>query len=320
MALLPLSATERGSKTSPHDTFEVPDMSDAVARLLAHPGVRAGAPDPAAVRAVAERFGPLPPGLVALWLVAGRVEVGPLNATLLGPADVLELADGWDGPASAGLVLVLDTHESNYLMVAVRGPLAPRVVWAPHDDAPRVLYRDFGGILAALAEALGGGTAADVVFRDAPGDYGPDAPRTAEDRAAGRALLDGPHDENEWNFAVQLLGAADLPEWERLLNTDHFVRRDAVDRLGRMTEPACRALLARSQRELAAFGADVAAALRAAGVDVGERQGDTLRVGGQGYMLDGFFPAGTSRTPCHGWCCGCRTNSPAGTRTTGRGT
>jgi hypothetical protein len=99
---------------------------------------------------------------------------------------------------------------------------------------------------------------------------------------------DGKHEE--WNYAAQLLDAANLTEWARLLETDHFVRRDVVARMRQMQAPAIRELLLRDQLAFNDFARAAAEAARGAGLDVGERmEGECLRVGRKWMDLEGFF-------------------------------
>lgn len=269
-------------------------MSDALDVLLARRGVAPGPrPDPAAVAALAGRFGvTFPDLLLRLWATDG-VALDALGAHVPGPTELLaafENGNTWgDWLVGRGVVPVLDDHQSNYLVAAVRGPLAPRVVLLPHDDSSRVLYRTVDGFAAALLRALDAGESADVFFHAAEGDYAPDAPRPPEDQDAARALLATAGADGEWNSAIQLLDTTNLAEWERVLETDHFVRRDAVARMRRMSSPEIRALLSRDRRAFATFAREVVKAARAAGLPVGEQRDDALNVGGRWMNLDGFF-------------------------------
>jgi len=171
----------------------------------------------------------------------------------------------------------------------VREPLAFRVAHVPHDDGSRLVYRELEGCARALLEALAAGESADMFFHDTDGDYAADAPRTPTDQQAARSLLatDGEHEE--WNYATQLLDESNLEGWSRLLETDHFVRRDVVARMRKLHSPVIRELLARDQRAFDEFARRVADAARNDGLKVGEQRNGVLRVNGSWMNLDGFF-------------------------------
>ncbi len=73
------------------------------------------------------------------------------------------MIDGaWGGQLlTRGFVPVLDDHQSNYLAVIVHAPLAYRVVYLPHDDGSRLLYRDLHGFAKALLEKKVSGCAGE---------------------------------------------------------------------------------------------------------------------------------------------------------------
>ncbi|MBN9521298.1 hypothetical protein J0H58_22720 [bacterium] len=241
------------------------------------------------------RFGvALPDPLLRLWAAADGVTLDALNAHVPGPTELLaafEKGNSWgDYLVEHGIVPVLDDHQSNYLVVVVRDPLAPRVVLLPHDDNTFwVRYRTLDGFAAALLQAFDAGESADRFFFETVGDYAPDAPRPSVDHEAARALLATAGANGEWNYAIQLLDATNLAEWERVLETDHFVRRDAVARMRGMSSPEVQALLSRDRRAFAAFAREVVKAARAAGLPVGEHADDVLNVGGKWMNLDTFF-------------------------------
>jgi hypothetical protein len=157
-------------------------MGDVIDELLARDDI--GTNGPAArseIDAVSRYFdAPLPELLVKLWRASDGVTLEQLDAHLLGPSEVRQLlADGaWNEElVERGFLPVLDDHQSNYLVVIVRDPLAFRVAHVPHDDGSRLLYRDFESCIADLLRAMDGEDSADLYLHDAQGDYTPDAPR-----------------------------------------------------------------------------------------------------------------------------------------------
>jgi hypothetical protein len=86
-----------------------------------------------------------------------------------------------------------------------------------------------------------------------------------------------------------LLDASNLPEWAKLLETDHFVRRDVRARMQKMSSPAIRELLRKDEAAFEAFATLAADVARRAGLEVGRRQDDALQVGGKWMSLEGFF-------------------------------
>jgi hypothetical protein len=269
-------------------------VADALDQLLARGDVATGEPAPRAyVDDLAGRFGAvLPASLIELWCATDGVALDSLNAHILGPAEVILMVDEqvWPpGLVDQGFLPVLDDHQSNYLAVLVREPLAFRVAHLPHDDGSRLLYRDVDSFLRALLKALEQDESADLFFHDTNGDYPPDAPRTRADQSAARAMMATGGTRDEWNYAAQLLDASNLAEWATLLETDHFVRRDVVARMEKMTDPAIRELLRRDRVAFEEFATRAAEAAREAGLEVGRRERDALQVGGTWMNLDGFF-------------------------------
>src|SRR6187455_240958 len=237
-------------------------MTGYVDQLLQHPDVVHG--DPASrstIDALAMKYGAkFPEPLLKIWS-AGDLTLETLDAHILGADEVLRLVEKEHWPralTARGFVPLLNDHQANYLAVLVREPLAFRVAHVPHDDGSRLVYRELEGCARALLEALAAGESADMFFHDTDGDYTADAPRTPTDQQAARSLLatDGEHEE--WNYATQLLDESNLEGWSRLLETDHFVRRDVVARMRKLHSPVIRELLARDQRAFDEFARRVA--------------------------------------------------------------
>src|SRR5688572_3335303 len=141
-------------------------MSDVIDELLSRDDVtRNGPASRADIDAAARQFdAPLPELLVELWRASDGVMIDSLDARILGPAEVVELlaTDGWGLElVERGLLPVLDDNQSNYLVVAMRDPLAFRVLHLPHDDGARLLYRDFESYLRALTGAADAAVADD---------------------------------------------------------------------------------------------------------------------------------------------------------------
>ena len=269
-------------------------MPDPVDQLLASHGVAVVEPAPPTyIDDLARRFGAaMPASLVELWGATDGVNLDSLDAHILGPTEVILMIDERVWPpelVDQGFLPVLDDHQSNYLAVLVRGSLAFRVAYLPHDDGGRLIYRDIASFLRALIEALSGDELACFVFHDTQGDYPPDAPRDQADQSAARALMATDGTRGEWNYAVQLLDASNLAEWSALLETDHFVRRDVVARMEKMTDPAILALLRRDRVTFEEFATKTAEAAREAGFEVGPRERGALQVGGKWMNLEGFF-------------------------------
>ncbi len=269
-------------------------MANAVDQLLARDDVATSEPAPRAyIDDLAGRFGAVQPAsLIELWGATDGVNLDSLDAHILGPTEVILTIDeqAWPpGLVDQGFLPVLDDHQSNYLAVLVRGPLAFRVAYLPHDDGSRLLYRDVASLLQALIVALNGDELACLFFHDTQGDYPPDAPRSQADQRAARALMATDGTRDEWNYAAQLLDASNLAEWGTLLETDHFVRRDVVARMEKMTDPAIRELLRQDRVAFEEFATRTAEAAREAGLEVGRRERDALQVGGKWMNLEGFF-------------------------------
>ncbi|HTU18253.1 MAG TPA: hypothetical protein VMG10_09370 [Gemmataceae bacterium] len=269
-------------------------MADFVDNLLSRAEVNRGRrASQSSLDAISERIGtPIPRPLSRLWCTGKAIAFETLDAHVPSPAEILQWIDdgSWgDELIERGFVPILDDHQSNYLAVTVRAPLAFRIVHLPHDDESRLLYRDLDSFAKAMLMALDAGESADSFFRETQGDYSPDAPRSPDDQDAARALLatDGTH--GEWNYAIQMLDATNLAEWAKLLETDHFVRRDAVARMRQIQAPALQELLKRDQLAFEEFARAATDAARRAGLKVGQRKSENLQIGGTWMNLDVFF-------------------------------
>jgi hypothetical protein len=271
-------------------------LVDVVDAPLGHADVESHEPAEAAdVRAVGRQFdGELPAALMELWRRSDGLEMGTVGASVLGPAEVVRTLAEYDDAfdlAGRGLLPVVDGMDGDLIAAFVEGPLAPRVVFVPHDDAgaARLIYRDVAGLFRSLVVLLEMGVEAGSFYHDAEGDYAADGARSPADRAAARVLLASDGEAGEWNLAAQLLDPADVDDFARLLETDHFVRRDAVARMRQMSSPAIEELLRRDGEAFDAFAAEVIAALGRAGLGVGRRKAESVEVGGRWWNLEMFF-------------------------------
>lgn len=269
-------------------------MGDVIDELLGRDDVTTSDPASRAdINAAARQLdAPLPESLVKLWRASDGITIDPLDAHVPGPTEVVQLLadDAWDQQlVERGLVPVLDDHQSNYLAVCVRDPLAFRVLHLPHDDGARVLYRDFESCIEALIRAADAGETADLFLFESEGDYPPDEPRPEEDQEAAKVLLAAKNERGEWNHAARLLDASNLEEWARLLETDHFVRRDVRARMRKMRSTAIRELLRKDEQAFEQFAVTFMDVVRGAGLPLGDPNGQCARVGKAWYELEAFF-------------------------------
>jgi hypothetical protein len=276
----------------------------AIERFLSLPNIELRKPASLDDIARLEAFfeAPIPAVLRKLWLTTDGCYLGPMDANFLGPSEVREeLRLEWWGYARSGGFIPFLNHESDYLAVFVREPLAYRVVYLPHDDGRSLVYRSLESCLQQLeAEIKKLARYAeldedeidcddDYFHLGDQGDYGDEAVRTPEDRQTAKRLLKGPNLKNQWNFAAQLLSDEDVAEWATLLETDHFVRRDARRRMAKMKSPAIQQLLAKDQQAFDEFATLIANAARNAGLEVGERKGIGLKIAGGWWNLESLF-------------------------------
>jgi len=243
--------------------------------------------EPDAIAEVAKLFkGALPQDLVEVWGVSNGLALDTIDADFLGCEQVLVFSR--EGPA--GLLPLFHDRQSNYLALAMEEPRAPRVLHLPHDDGPRLLFNGSDSCVDALLACLESGESLDIFLGETDGDYGPDVRRSERDQQAARALLLTDGNNNEWNFATQLLDETNLEEFARLLETDHFVRRDVRARMDAMKSPAIRELRARDRKAFAQFTNELSAAAQAAGLRVeSAKSEESLKVGSIFVSLEAFF-------------------------------
>jgi hypothetical protein len=263
--------------------------------LLAHHGVVAAKPaSPEAIAAVAQLFDcDLPRELLTLWRTANGVAIDAIDTRLLGceeVADLLREASAGSPFVDLGLMPLVSDNQSNYCALALREPLAHRVLFLPHDDGPNLFFANLDSCLRAVLGCVESGESFELLLHESAGDYAPEARRCELDQQAARVLMATNGANNEWNFAAQLLDETNLDEFARLLETDHFVRRDVLTRMNAMQSPEIRRLLGRDREAFAQFSADLTGAAKAAGLGVeNTRTEHVLRIGGIHIELEVFF-------------------------------
>lgn len=299
-------------------------MADFLDSILSFPEVDAASPaSDADIGKLAELFGTsLPEDIVNLWRRSAGIKMPAIYAEILSPQTIYDLMTNpsydhsWHKMlVQYGWLLLLDMNSSDYVVMAIREPLTPRLVWMPHDDGPGLLYRQLDGMLADLLRMLNNSNNqkdsttdefeedeeaicdADSFFNSSnAGDYALSSKvqRTKEDHVAARKFLSTPHQHYEWNFAAQLLDETTLAEWEKLLDTDHFIRRDVRTRLEAIKTPAIEALLKKSESDFDAFILELSQAAKQAGLKVGAVQkdkgnGPIMKIGKSSMILEAFF-------------------------------
>ncbi|MEM7011360.1 MAG: SMI1/KNR4 family protein [Verrucomicrobiota bacterium] len=257
-----------------------------------------GSADHDILKQLEARFGvELHEDLLDWWLSSDGGKLPGSHADMVGSVEVLEglessrIAKSWQKfQREQGAVPIFYDRESNYLMFCLKPPLAPHVLWVPHDDGPRLMFRNLESCVTALTEPVRSGGNLSSFLHETHGDYPPSGPRPVEDQEAARQLLETDGENNEWNYAIQLLDATNLPEWERVLNTNHFIRRDARDRMdAMMDDPGIREVRERDQAAFQDFANAVRSHLSGQGMEVGELREGTLNVVGKWFLLESFF-------------------------------
>jgi hypothetical protein len=223
--------------------------------------------------------------------MASRLDLESIRGELLMPVEVLTLDSSLKWTSGGDILLpFLYDNQSNYLAVAVGQHLEPRVFYIPHDDDPRILFRNLNSCYAFLIQTIQSGKKADAALYEAVGDYPPADPRrSSADQHAARYLMSTAGTNNEWYFAVQLLDANNLHEWATLLDTDHFVRRDVRKRMALLSTPGIEHLLREDQLRFDQFVAAVADAAHAKGLSIGKQRFEMMQIGGDWCNLEVFF-------------------------------
>jgi hypothetical protein len=268
-------------------------MPDSLDELISRADRIAGPPaDSAAISRIERRFGlPIPEPVLRIWRLGSSIQWHDLDAELVGAELLCEWIDRgiWhEGFIQGGYLPLLDDHESNFATVMVRPPLAPRLAFVPHDDGPRLVYTSIETFARSMLDSLDRRELArDTLCSEC--DYPRDGRRTIDDRTSGRRLLETRGDNNEWNYAIQLLDEDDIDAWERLLETDHFVRREAIQRVKSLLSRAIHELLKRDKAEFDRFASEVVAMARHEGMRVGPREDSALQINDRWKNLETFF-------------------------------
>lgn len=261
-----------------------------IEELMTHEGVRGAHPLPVSeILDISAQFDcSLPDSLLALWSKTDGLELNQLDARILGTKEAFELGKdtGW---LSEGLLPIIDDHRSNYCLIAFEDPLAARILHRPHDGDSRILYIDFENCLQAVLNCIHTDQDLDLMLSETDGDFGPNAYRSSADRLAAKALMRTDGKQNEWNLAAQLLSPEDIEEFRTLLETDHFIRRDVLARLRKMTSPALMELVRQDTAEFQSFTAQVVAAAKSNGLKVGDLRGHVLGINNAWINLEMFY-------------------------------
>jgi hypothetical protein len=246
-------------------------MLDAFSQILDHTNVEIQSPCNFADLILLRNSisGSVPDTLIDFWLHSNGAKFTTHNAELLSitqVCDLLSINVFGDFLQNSGLLPILDDHESNYVCVTTKNPLAPHVIYLLHDDSPKVLYHNPDSFFKDCINLL---SSDDVVlyYYDTYGDYAPDAIREENDLITAKKLIQS-GDDWKISIAVQLLDSNCLEEWNTVLNGNRFARQDALYRLNLMTTPAARDILNRDAREFDAFVKKVCDAATDAGVSL----------------------------------------------------
>lgn len=267
-------------------------MREALDRILKNPTVQTRPPCDLAdlARLTAQISAPVPDGLAKFWRSSNGAIFSAHDAKILATHEVSELLhiDGFGTwLLDSGFLPFLYDEESNYIALAFKTPLEPRLIYVLHDDSPKVLYRNTESFFEGCNNLLLSADFAGLYFHMSDGDFGPDAVRTNNDLAAGKQLMQSAED---WHIAmaVQLLDATCTEEWNSLLNGDRFARQDALRRLRTMTSINAKNILASDAKAFDAFVAEVCGVLDGLGMRFEQKQG-AVRINRHWMDLNAFF-------------------------------
>jgi len=237
----------------------------------------------------------VPEDLGALWRQAREVRFmrdGKKDGSLIGAEEALRLLrmPGFgEALVDFGGLPFLYDDESNYFLLAMRPPIAGRIIYFPHDDSAEFKYRNLHSWLAEFLGAYESYDWMSYYMRATVGDYAVSELRTDDDRQAARALM---VEGSRHLLAMQLIDVRDLDLWHELLESERFTRGEARRRACKLAETAqseLADLVARDQAEFKTFTMDCAVAARAAGLVVGDLNDSCLSIAGMWLDLDAFF-------------------------------
>jgi SMI1 / KNR4 family (SUKH-1) len=264
-------------------------MNKVVQEFLSHSEL--GFTEPASntdIDEVEKCFGiTVPNSLRQLWQASGKTVVDYFFV-MMHPQEILDEKR----LAEFGHLPIVSDNNSNYLLLQTHSPLAPRIIHFEHDGDTKIIYKSFDSFLKNLTKML---DAEDFSFDEfdlhqfvevLENDYPTVGKRSKKDQEDSLELLKTDGKNFEWNFAIQLLNEEDIEPWQFLLETNHFVRRDAVERLSKSESPAMKELFKKDQETFNAYFQSVIDAARAAGLQVGKRQGTMLIIENQGHELE----------------------------------
>ena len=270
----------------------MPDTNDTITRLLRHPAVEAQAPCSSddVERLHSRLSAPIPSIALDFWRASNGATLSTHDADLLSIPEVLDLlaVDGFgDTLLVMGFLPLLYDRESNYVAASITPPLAPCIIYVQHDNSPTVLYRDTARFFVGCISMLESDDFAGLYLHTTHGDYEPAAPRSSVDHAAAKHLI-ASGDDWDISIAVQLLDESCQEEWNMLLNSDSYSRRDAIHRLESIQSDAALGLLRRDAEEFGKFVDRVCDAATDAGISVTQQE-QAVRIHGRWIDLNAFF-------------------------------
>jgi hypothetical protein len=274
---------------------EKPPMSLPLQSILKHADAKSASPasEEAIAKVAAHYKKPLPEELLQLWRNTNGVKFNKFEGNLLGPYEVLKYIENpvWFDFASAELLPLYYNDQSDFYVICMGEPLAYRIMFTPHDDGPELKYRNIDSFFEDLLVGLDSNEFSALFFHPRNGDYDRSKKRTAQDQTDALALLTQPEGDHNWNYAIQLLDESDPAPWKKLLETDHFIRRDARAHLSALASksPRMKELYEQDQLAFAEFFDRFEKAMKEAGLPVGERSGSCLKIGSSWKELEAFF-------------------------------
>lgn len=253
-----------------------------------------------------EFAGAVPAFFLELWQLVGLGQADGIS--ILSPAEILELFENelcrpQNSWVTQARWFPFYYENSDFISVATAGPLAPRVAYLSHEVGSRLIARDVESFSRHLLKIAGTEEDSFLDVETKEFDYPRTAERTDGDKHSAVELVRElgdvhvlPRSEEKFNNIVelcellfQLCGRGQEQLLAGFLETDHFIRRDARQRLGQFKTLAAEKILADDRASFISFAAETAKFLNARGVNVGALERDCLRVQKIGLNLDAFF-------------------------------
>ena len=222
---------------------------------------------------------------------------GCKESQFFGASDILKNLDQ-SSPSSA---FFIDLKESNYLplyslsnswgiyCVVTTGLLKGYIVFIStkgHGD--ELAFPSVSSLIDYIVLTFENYEMQEEMFFEGYTHYKRTNVRSQEEISLGKRLIVSEDDSN-WIYAAYLLSDKEAEEWLKLLDTEHFLRREVIERLNHIGTDEARTILSIDRGQYDEFANLLVDKLKNRGVESEYYDGNYLKVKGHHFILDYLY-------------------------------